>query len=46
MASLFMNPAECGPVNDLKSLGGRLDVDARARRVSEKYSDMATSIES
>jgi hypothetical protein len=34
MASLFMNPAECGPVNDLKSLGGRLDVDGRARRVS------------
>lgn len=29
-----MNPAECGPVNDLKSLGGRLDVDGRARRVS------------
>jgi hypothetical protein len=31
-----MNPAECGPVNDLKSLGGRLDVDGRARRVSVK----------
>jgi hypothetical protein len=36
MTSLFMNPAECGPVNDLKSLGGRLDVDGRARRVSSK----------
>lgn len=27
MSTLFTSPMDCGPVNDLKRLGGRVDID-------------------